>query len=813
MAALGFADLLDLLGHDGYTSVCFRPPSGEFSSRVVPSNAAPVTAHRVVGDVWYGVNPLTDPATWPENKGRGTAAEVVRLAAAFCDLDVKATGMPTMLAAAEVVDDLAKMLGTKPSATVMSGHGLQPYWPIEDGPSGADAQALLRRFGRLVVHVAEIRGGQADMVYDLARVLRVPGTTNYKSDPVPVVGVAQEGRPLTTAELDEALTAYGAVELPGDRDAPGQRVVSDPGSWAWAPETCGYASGMVQGWEGDDPAARHPWLVAQATRIAVAHRYGCWTEAGYRDAVERLAFRFRAVLGRGMEARTEAPGEIADALAWGRDLAGSMTDLQVGSELGRHSHEPPDVLTFDRTGQPPPQNSSSVNAYQDGSTETPASRLRLTWASEIQVKRVRWLWDGRIAQGTLALLAGREGLGKSTLAYHLAAEVTRGALKGESYGTPRVVLVCANEDSWEHTIMPRLIAAGADLTKVARIDAVVYEDVHLSVSLPRDNVELEALATKYDAGLLILDPLMSVVDGRIDTHRDREVRLALEPLVALAERTKMGILGLIHHNKSSSSDPLNMVMASKAFTAVARSVHTCIADPDDEAEERRLFATTKNNLGQLNLPVLGFTIAGFPVETEDDGTAWTGKLHWTGEVEGKMRDIIGRGEDQDRGATAEAAEWLGDYLHSVGGTASRKDIERAAAAAGHKSPTTLKRAKERLRIGHRSEGFPRQTFWYVPEAAPVGPVGPNVVPLVPLQNAQSDQALGETVLRSNWEIRSDCPNGETVGPVGPAGPDPTREVPLHSRGPCPIPAHTPMIRRGRWECPDCDATQEGNNAS
>jgi hypothetical protein len=64
----------------------------------------------------------------------------------------------------------------------------------------------------------------------------------------------------------------------------------------------------------------------------------------------------------------------------------------------------------------------------------PGHRLvKLTKASSITVRPVKWLWDKRVALGTLALLAGREGIGKSTLAYTLAAQITRGELPG-SYG-------------------------------------------------------------------------------------------------------------------------------------------------------------------------------------------------------------------------------------------------------------------------------------------------------------------------------------------------------------------------------------------
>lgn len=340
--------------------------------------------------------------------------------------------------------------------------------------------------------------------------------------------------------------------------------------------------------------------------------------------------------------------------------------------------------------------------------------IRLTPASAIKPRRVRWLWKDRIAYGTLSLLAGREGLGKSTLGYKLAADVTRGTLEGEDHGNPRAVLVCASEDSWEHTIVPRLIAAQANLDMVYRVEMVrTFDELRMTLSLPRDFSETRAAAEETGAGLMILDPLMSVIDSRLDTHRDREVREALEPLAGLADEARMAIVGLIHHNKSGSTDALQLVMGSKAFSAVARSVHTCIPDPDDETQTRKLFATSKNNLGRLDLPVLGFTITSHAVETDDDGTAWTGRLQWTGEVEGSMHEIMTRTADPERGATAEAAQWLSDYLTSVGGEAAKVDVEKAGRVAGH-APRTLQRARERLRLEVTSYGFPRRTHWVIP---------------------------------------------------------------------------------------------------
>ncbi len=375
-------------------------------------------------------------------------------------------------------------------------------------------------------------------------------------------------------------------------------------------------------------------------------------------------------------------------------------------------HGPWDGVDPDQMREPPGDPWGSEEPTEE--YEAPVRRVVLTPASAIKPRRVAWCWDGRIALGTLALLAGPEGRGKSTLSAWLTARITRGDLPGEHLGQGKAVLICAAEDSWEHTIVPRLIAADADLDRVFRVDVRTADDIAVGLSLPRDLTALENAATETDAALLILDPLMSRISENLDTHRDGDVRRALEPLVAIADRAHLSILGLIHHNKSGSADPLQLVMASKAFTAVARSVHSVIDDPDDEDGQRRLFGTPKNNLGRGDLPTLGFTVVGHPVETED-GPAWTGRLNWTGEVDGTIAEAMRRAstDPDDRSAATEAGTWLTDYLEGNGGTARSADIKKHGARAGH-SPDALKRARRRLKLTTENVGFPRVTYWSLP---------------------------------------------------------------------------------------------------
>lgn len=418
-------------------------------------------------------------------------------------------------------------------------------------------------------------------------------------------------------------------------------------------------------------------------------------------------------------------------------------------------------------------------------------RMVLTPLSEIKLRRVKWLWEGRLALGTLGLLAGKEGLGKSTLAYWLAARITRGELVGEYAGEPKAVLVCATEDSYEHTIGPRLVAAGADLARVYRTEMVSYDDIHLGLSLPRDLIEVRDAARETDAALLLLDPLMSRLGDNLDTHRDGDVRRALEPLVSVADETGMSILGLIHHNKSGATDPLQLVMGSKAFTAVARSVHTVVPDPDDETDTRRFFGTPKNNLGTTNLSTLAFTIGSHQVDTED-GPTWTGAIEWGEEISDSIAETMRKAAegDEDRSAAGEAADWLEDWLTDQGGTAASAEIKAAGKKADH-SLSALQRARKKLRIITETSGFPRQSFWSLPVVS--SPV--DSAPRGEETTEMNGTTEGSGVLADTTEAQSfqSFQSFETG-----AGPDTT--------GACTVRTHTPKLRGSRWVCPDCDSS-------
>lgn len=433
------------------------------------------------------------------------------------------------------------------------------------------------------------------------------------------------------------------------------------------------------------------------------------------------------------------------------------------------SREAADALRawYDRTRVSP-----AVPVAPTPSAAASTRQLKLTPASSIRIRPVKWLWLDRLALGSLALLAGREGIGKSTVAYTIAADITRGQLPGVYRGQRRPVIVAATEDSWEHTIAPRLIAAGADLNLVYRVDVTTSEGVNTGPSLPRDLPGLEQEIQRVHAGLVLLDPLMSRLDSTLDTHKDADVRLALEPLVALADRCRVTVLGIIHVSKSSSSDPLTTVMGSRAFAAVARAVLFVMADPDDDTI--RMLGQPKNNLGRSDLPTLTFQVEGVVVAETEDGPIVTGRVRWLGETDRQIREVLeSAGETSDaRSAVGEAAGWLLDYLTSVGGTADSATIKVEGKSAGH-SQDALKRARPRIKAVSESTGFPRRTYWRLPDPFTVGPapVGATLRETAPTAPT-APTGLGES---SEEELTTTLPPSvRAVGAVGAVGGAPPR---------------------------------------
>jgi AAA domain len=339
--------------------------------------------------------------------------------------------------------------------------------------------------------------------------------------------------------------------------------------------------------------------------------------------------------------------------------------------------------------------------------------LVLTPASEIVPAPVRWAWadngNGRIPTGALVVAAGREGTGKSSFGVWMAAQVTLGALPGADHGQPRAVIYVAVEDSWRHTLVPRLMAAGADLTRVFRAEVVADELGACTLSLPVDLRRLEVAIAQHDVGLVVLDPLMSMIGEGIDTHRERSVRSALDPLARMADRTGAVVLGIAHFSKAQGADASSLITGSGAFKNVARAIFGFAVDP---TAGQSVISQTKNSLGRSDLDSLAYEIATAVVSTPS-GPAEVGRLDMLGVADRSVCDILSatgdRDEDEER---HDAAAWLRSYLLDNGGEAAAVDIMKASAKVGF-SQNTLQRSKRRAKVTSRKSGMDAAWMWVI----------------------------------------------------------------------------------------------------
>ncbi len=171
--------------------------------------------------------------------------------------------------------------------------------------------------------------------------------------------------------------------------------------------------------------------------------------------------------------------------------------------------------------------------------------------------------------GKVVLVAGEGGLGKSMVLAWIAGRVTTGGEWPCSEGRSLLgsVIILSAEDDASDTIVPRLIAADADCSKVFILSAVRRDDGkgHRSFNLQSDLAALEEeIASLDDVRLIIIDPITSYL-GAVDSHNNADLRSVLEPLGVMAARLKVTIIANTHLSKAQSGSANSRVIGSVAF--------------------------------------------------------------------------------------------------------------------------------------------------------------------------------------------------------------------------------------------------------
>ncbi|MEF9965738.1 MAG: AAA family ATPase [Comamonas sp.] len=367
-------------------------------------------------------------------------------------------------------------------------------------------------------------------------------------------------------------------------------------------------------------------------------------------------------------------------------------------------------------------NKSSVPTFpplEDGYTQTGevnpprGIQVLLTCGTDLQPEPVRWLWEYWLALGKLHILAGAPGQGKTTLSLTMCATVTIGGRwpDGKRCAAGNV-LIWSGEDDPADTLLPRLLAAGADRSRCYFIEGARDEKGNVQPFDPSRDLQglLQAIEQIGGIRLLVIDPVVSAVTG--DSHKNTEVRRALQPLVNLADACDCAVLGITHFAKGGQgTDPAQRVVGSVAFTAVARVVLVAAKVKSMETgEDARILARSKSNLGPDD--------GGFEYhleQTEPLPGIQASRIAWGKAVEGTARELLTDPTEEMDEVSAEKSD-LAMFIWAElrTGITPSKAVEATLIGMGY-SKKQIRTAREKMAIKPSKNGVTGVWYWSLPD--------------------------------------------------------------------------------------------------
>lgn len=356
----------------------------------------------------------------------------------------------------------------------------------------------------------------------------------------------------------------------------------------------------------------------------------------------------------------------------------------------------------------------AVPVEPEAPPQSAPTRVQWTTLDTIEPKPVKWLWRPYLPLGKVVLVAGAPGHGKSQLTAMLAADVTRGGFYDSDLDGPGRVVIVSAEDDLADTVVPRLLAAGADVRCVETVNVRQEWPGGLTteglIALPGDVEALHERLRLRDVRLVVFDPVASFVDRSHSTLVNQDVRSVLDPLKAMANAYATTIVCILHLNKTSEVREWSARIAeSHGFQAVARSVLALGPDPDDDEGQRgakKILALPKSNLvvhGEHSLrmaiePATVYDRHGNPVETS--------RIVAKGPCDVAADDLL-LSDDQRRDFMA-AREWIEEYLGN--GWKRSGDLKRDSSRDGH-SWRTIQRVRSDICKTAKSAGSAHGAWW------------------------------------------------------------------------------------------------------
>ena len=421
-------------------------------------------------------------------------------------------------------------------------------------------------------------------------------------------------------------------------------------------------------------------------------------DAGGTTFVEKLHARLSTIGYAGKLFVLTMPEGLEDAcVLWTHDPDGFRLTLMDREAEAR------ELPLSDATGKDAAKVTKNIG---DIAGDPPRLTLDLTGCDTIMARPTRWLVQDLIPLGAITLMAGDGGCGKSTITLELAARVSRGEMAwGLDYepGIPAGVLLAGCEDSPSSTIIPVLLAAGADLLRINLVNGVKGVETSFPFTLGNFDALAATLEANPDIRLVVIDPVSAFLPSDVDDCQDASIRTLLRPLAELAEKFNVAIVLVRHLNKSESSNAGNLVGGNRGWVNASRAAFLFGHDPGPEGQEddrRYVMVQMKVNLSprmrglayRIESLMLGAqddvlkmpNFADMSAEDEKDMREQFRRVRWLGETDQTADDLTkarrgGRTEAAPKKA-GECAAWLRTYLGKC--SWPEKEVNAAREQAG-----------------------------------------------------------------------------------------------------------------------------------
>ena len=190
---------------------------------------------------------------------------------------------------------------------------------------------------------------------------------------------------------------------------------------------------------------------------------------------------------------------------------------------------------------------------------------------------IPWRVHDIVADGTLTIISGESGAGKSWLAQALCTGVARGhAVAGLLCAKGKALYIDA-EMGPRMFVDQRLRPTGVKTAEFAYIDAM-----GLDISTPGDLAWVRGEIERTGAHFVVIDSLRRLTPSKSENDSD-DMAPAVSALAKLARDTNAAIV-LVHHKGDSEK----FFRGSTAIKDQADALFALLRDPDDEHAPRRL---------------------------------------------------------------------------------------------------------------------------------------------------------------------------------------------------------------------------------